>query len=243
MKKSDLLKFVELYNLAGTVEKVKLESDGTDLKTSFVTEDKTLYGTLTYHGLKFEQGEYGIHDTKQFLKMLNVLEEEITVEVVRLDDNRPAGLQFSDKNTESLAMLADLSVIPKAPLGVNVGKVDLEINLDEEFIERYIRAKNALSEVTTFSFVTNAKTGKVEMIIGYSNINSNRIRLEISPTPGKDKPAQQVSFNADYFKEILVKNRGMTGTILKVNSAGLGHLHFKTTDYDANYYLLKVTNI
>ena len=243
MKKSDILKFIELYNLGGTVEKVKIVADGSKLAASFITEERTLYGTLLYSNLDLEAGEYGIHDTKQFIKMLNVLEEDIAAKVIRWSDGRVGGLEFSDKNTESLAMLADLSVIPKPPVGVNVGKVDLEINIDEEFVERYIRAKNALSEVKTFSFVPNSKTGKAEMILGYSNINTNRIRLEIKTTAGKDKPAQMVSFNADCLKEILLKNRDMAGTVLKVNSAGLAYLHFKTTDYEAHYYLLKVTDI
>jgi hypothetical protein len=243
MKKTDILKFIELYNLGGIVEKVKIVSDGKNLSASFVTEERTLYGTLVYNNLAIDAGEYGIHDTKQFIKMLNVLEEDISVKVVCWPDGRPCGLEFSDKNAESLALLADLSVIPKAPLGVNVGKVDLEINIDDEFIERYIRAKNALSDVKTFTFVPNAKTGKAELIMGYSNISTNRIRLEIKATAGKDKPEKLVSFNADCFKEVLMKNRDMTGTVLKVNSAGLAHLHFKTTDYEAHYYLLKVTDI
>ena len=243
MKKTDLLKFIELYNLSGIVEKVKIVSDGTNLSTSFITEERTLYGTITFNGLALAKDEYGIHDTKQLLKMLNILDDEIDVTVTRLDDNRAVGLTFSDKNTESFAMLADLSVIPKAPIGVNVGKVDLEINIDDDFIERYIRAKNALSEVATFTFISNPKTKKVEMVIGHSNINTNRIRLEVKTTAGKENPDSTVNFNADCFKEILMKNRGMTGTMLKVNSGGLGYLHFKTTEYEAKYYLLKVTNI
>ena len=242
MNKSALLKFIELYNLSGTVEKVKIVSDGTNLTTAFVTEDKTLYGTVTYNDLKVDAGDYGIHDTKQLLKMLNILDEEIVVAVVRLADKRAIGFSLADKNTESLTMLADLSVIPKAPLGVNVGKVDLEITIDEDFIERYVRAKNAISEATTmtkFTFVPKPKGG-VEMIIGYSNINTNRIRLEVA-APTKDTPATTVSFNADAFKEILVKNRGAGNATLKVNSSGLGHVQFKTKEYEANYYLLKVT--
>lgn len=241
MKKSDLLKFIELYNLSGTVERVKIDADGSSLKTVFITEDKTLYGNVSYTGLKLDKGTYGIHDTKQLIKMLGVLEEDINPEVVRLDDKRAVGISFSDENTESMVMLADLSVIPSAPSGVNPGKADLEVLLDEDFVERYIRAKNALAEVNNFTFLTNPKTSRVEMIIGHSSINSNRIRLELKTTPGLDTPAKMVSFNADYFKEALMKNRGMSGMTLKVNSAGLAHLAVKTAVYEANYYFLKIT--
>ena len=243
MKRDDVLKFAELYNLSGNVEKVKIVSDGTNLSTNFVTEDKTLFGMLVYNNIKFEAGEYGVHDTAQLRKMLTILDEEISVEVNRLSDNRVVGLTFSDKNTESFVMLADLSIIPKAPLGVNTGKYDLEISVDDEFVERYVAAKNALSDVSTFTFLPNAKTGKVEMIIGHSNINTNRIKLEVKTVGGKNTPEKEVSFNANLLKEILIKNRGSAGTLMKVNTSGLAHLHFKTADYVADYYLLKASNL
>ncbi len=243
MKKPDLLKFIELYNLSGTVEKVKIESDGTDLKTVFITEDKTLYGTITYKGLGLEKGEYGIHDTAQFKKMLGVLDDDITATVNRLDDNRPVSLTFNDKNADSTIMLADLSVIPKTPKGVQPGTTDFEFTIDADFVNRYIRSKNALTDVSSFTLLFNPKSKKTELVIGYSNISTNRIRLDINPVPGKDKITNQVSFNADYLKEILSKNSAAGSTMFKVNSAGLAHLIFKTDAYEANYYLLKVTSI
>jgi hypothetical protein len=243
MKKSDLLHFIELYNLSGAVEKVKIDADGTDLKTTFITEDKTLYGTVHYRGLAMEKGEYAFHDTAQFKKMLSPLEEDISVSVERVND-RPIGLTFSDDNVDSAMMLADLSVVPKAPKGVAPGNADFEFTIDEEFINRFITAKNALGkDVTSFTLLFNPKTNKTELIIGYSNINTNRIRLEIKPVAGKEKIEKQVSFNADYLKEILSKNPITGTTTCKVNSAGLAHLQFNTVAYDANYYLLKVSSI
>ena len=241
MKKSDLLKFVSLYNLAGSVEKVKLDSDGTSVKTTFISEDRGLYGAISFSSLPIETGEYGIHDTKQLVKMVNILEDDFAVVVNRLSDNRPVAFSFSDKNTESQVMLADLSVIPKPPPGVKAFTTDLEINIDAEFINRYIRAKNALNDVASFTFIVNPKSQKVEMIVGYSNVSNNRVRLEINTVPGKDSPSQTVSFNADYLKEILIANRDMSSAVLKVNSGGMAHIQFKSTQYEANYYLLKVT--
>ena len=42
MNKSNLIKFIELYNLGGTVERVKLESDGKNISTKIISEDKKL---------------------------------------------------------------------------------------------------------------------------------------------------------------------------------------------------------
>ena len=118
-------------------------------------------------------------------------------------------------------------------------KFDVEITIDDDFIERFIKAKNALADVDIFTLMMNAK-GKLEMIIGHNNINTNRVRLEIKTTAGKDVAENSIDFNAEHFKEILSKNRGCS-SVFKVNTKGLGHLYFKTTDYEANYYLLKKT--
>jgi hypothetical protein len=240
MNKSKLLKFIDLYNLSGVIEKVKLEADGKALKVGMVTEDRTLMGSVVFDDLKFEAGEYPIHDTAQFRKMLSILDDEIKV-VVNKYDGKAMGLVFSDKNTESYVTLADESVIPKTPTLAKVVNFDVEITIDDDFIERYIRAKNALTDTQTFTLMMGDKSKKLEMIIGHSNINTNRVKLEIKTAAGKDVAENSIDFNAEYFKEVLSKNRGCSSTVFKVNTKGLGHLHFKTAEYEANYYMIKAT--
>lgn len=242
MNKSKLLKFVDLYNLSGTIEKVKLVSDGTALRVGMVADDRTLMGNVVFNDLAMDAGEYPIHDTAQFRKMLSILDDEIDV-VVNKYDNKAIGLVFSDKNIESYVTLADLSIIPKTPVLAKVVNFDVEITIDDDFIERYIRAKNALVDTSTFTLMMGAKSKKLEMVIGHSNINTNRVKLEIKTVAGKDVVENSIDFNAEYFKEVLSKNRGssFSSTVFKVNTKGLGHLQFKTTEYEANYYLLKTT--
>ena len=240
MNKTNLLKFIELYNLNGTIERVKLESDGTNLKTGIVTDDRTMAGTVKFNDLKVEKGEYGIHDTAQLKKMLGILDDEVEITVNKADNDKAIGLAISDKTTESFVVLADMSVIPKVPSIKNDGNFDLEIEITDDFIERFVKAKNALPDVTAFTLGLNNKGDKVELVIGDGDSNTNRIKLDVKPINGKDKPANAVSFNANYFKEILLKNRGATGSVLKVNSKGLANVRFKTNDYEANYFLVKI---
>lgn len=240
MNKANLLKFIELYNLNGTIERVKLESDGTNLKTGIVADDRTMAGSVKFNNLPVEKGEYGIHDTAQLKKMLGILDEEIEITVSKVDNDRPIGLSISDKTTESFVVLADMSVIPKVPTVNNKGDFDLEIEINEDFVERFVKAKNALPDVTAFTLGLNKKGDKVELVIGDGSANTNRIKLDVKPINGKDKPAKEISFNANYFKEILLKNRGATGAVLKVNTNGLGNVCFKTAEYEANYYLVKI---
>ena len=58
MNKAELLKFIDLYNLGGAVDAVKIVSDGKGLKTNFRTEDKTLMGNVSFPSLIIEAGEF-----------------------------------------------------------------------------------------------------------------------------------------------------------------------------------------
>lgn len=237
MNKADLIKFIELYNLGGFVPSVKLVSDGDSLKTSFVSDDRTLAGVVSMSSIKIEKGEYGIYDTAQLKKMLGVLEDKIEISVNK-NDTRPISLSITDGSTDSMYMLADLSVIPAAPKVKEIKAYDVEIPIDDAFIDKFTRAKNALSEVNTFTLLTNKKN-KLELVIGYSNIATNRIKIDVTAVSGKDKLESPISFNADYLREVLNRNKGATGAVYKIAAAGISNVSFKTNDYESNYYLIK----
>jgi len=237
MNKSDLLKFIELYNLGGFVPSVKLVSDSESLSTSFISDDRTLAGSVSVSSIKLEKGEYGIFDTAQLKKMLGVLEDNIEI-IVNKIENRVISLSITDNSTDSVFMLADLSVIPAAPKVKEIKTYDVEIPIDDNFIDKFTRAKNALPDVNTFTLINNKK-GKMELVIGYSSIATNRIKLDVAPISGKDKLEEPISFNADYFREILNKNKGATGAVYKVAAAGISNVSFKTNDYESNYFLIQ----
>jgi hypothetical protein len=237
MNKTDLIRFIDLYNLGGFVEMVKLVSDGDTLKTSFISDDKTLAGTVLTTEVKLEKGEYGVYDTAQLKKLLSVLEEDVTVTVNKAD-TKPISLSVSDKNTETVCMLADLSIIPPAPKVKEIKSFDVEIPLDATFVEKFIKAQNALSNVETFTLMMNKKT-KLELVLGYSSINSNRIKLDVTPTAGKDVLKAPISFSSKYLREILVRNQNIQGVVFKVAEAGISLVSFKTKEFESTYYLIK----
>ena len=51
MEKSRINRFVSKYNLAGLVESVKWESKEGSLSTSFISDDKSVLGTVTLSDL------------------------------------------------------------------------------------------------------------------------------------------------------------------------------------------------
>ena len=238
MNKEKLLTFIDKYNLGGSVESVKIVSDGDTLKTAFVAGDKSLAGAVTFNDAKLEKCDLGVFDTSKLKTFLKILEDEITIVLNKVDD-RLVGLLISDTNTEVNFMLSDLSVIPTAPKVKEIKSFDVEIPIDADFIDRFVKAKGALPDVDSFTLLMNKKGDKLELVIGYASINSNRVKVAVAPTSGKDKLEKPISFNANYFREILTNNQEATGAIFKVSALGIANIAFTTPEFASNYYLIK----
>jgi hypothetical protein len=181
----------------------------------------------------------GVYDTAKLKSLLGVLGPDIAVSTVQ-SDSRVISMTLKDKNMSANFMLSDLSVIPKTPNLKQLPGWDVVIKLDKEFINRFIKSKNALPEVNSFTLLVNSKTSKLDLVIGYSSINSNRISMAVETVGGKDSVDKPISFSAKYFKEILSANIDSDDAELNVSCKGLAHVKFKSDDYESEYYLTEV---
>ena len=118
MKKNSFEGFISRYNLGGEVESVKINSTDEGMSVSFISDDKTLLGSVQSENKEFPNGEFGIYTTSQLKGLLGVLDSSIEV------SEGEASLVFSDKKTSVNYMLADLSVIPVVPASID--KIYLE---------------------------------------------------------------------------------------------------------------------
>jgi hypothetical protein len=133
-------------------------------------------------------------------------------------------------------MLAAPSVIPSVPDLKALPPFNVNITLDNEFINKFIKSKGALADADTFTFT--CKEGKGEIILGYSSINSNRISIGVDCKCEGDVDA--IAFSAKYLKAILMANKGSTTSSLQISSQGLATLSFTDGDYKSNYYLVEI---
>lgn len=230
MKKSSFEGFVARYNLGGEVESVKINSTDEGLFVKFISDDKTLLGTVESEDKEFPNGEFGVYTTSQLKGLLGVLDSNINIE------EGAASLAFSDTGTSVNYMLADLSVIPVVPELKALPKFGSTITLDEDFVGKFIKSKGALSDSDTFTF--KCKDNKGEVILGYSKINSNRISINVQCTCESD--VEPISFSAKYLKEILNANRGAKSSSMKISAQGLAHVSFEHDGYKSNYYLVEI---
>lgn len=237
MEKGKLNRFVQKYNLAGLVESVKWETKDNELTTSFISDDKSVLGKVTMKEFNFNDATFGVYDTSKLTKMLSVLGEAVEFEISDVD-GKPVSLKFKDGSTSVNYMLADLSVIPNVPDLKKLPDFNIKIKLDENFISKFIRAKSALADENNFTFVV--KNGKAQIVLGHSNINTNRISIDVEGEVEGD--VNPISFSATYLKEILVANKEAKDATLNISSQGLSHIHFEVGEYTSDYYLVEIAS-
>jgi hypothetical protein len=238
MEKGKLSKFINKYSLGGLVESVKWECKENSLLTSFISDDKSVLGNVTMKDFQYTDISFGVYDTSKLVKMLGVLGEEVEFDMNVVDD-KATSLKCKDGSTSINYMLADLSVIPTVPDLKQLPEFDIQIKLDSNFISKFIKAKGALSDENNFTFMLKNK--KPVIVLGYSNINTNRISIDVQCDKITDD-VTPIVFSATYLKEILIANKEAKDATLNISSKGLAHVHFEIGGYESNYYLVEVTS-
>jgi len=236
MNKQKLTGFVEKYSLGNTIESVPWSIKKNTLSTDFVSDDRTLLGNVTLNSFEIDDAEIGIYNTTQLQKMISVLGSEVTVNLKKAD-KRAIAIDMTDGDVSLNYMLADLDIIPKAPKLKTLPDTTVVIKIDNDFITKFVRAKNALSESDNFTVISNNIT---QIIIGESDSNTNKININVATEVSNKMSA--ISFNANYLKEILAANRDHTDGKMEVCAGGLAILTFSNADYTSKYYLVQ-TNV
>ncbi len=241
MNKALLETFIRKYHINGNppVEDVIWEVKDNRLTTRFITDDQTVLGEVTLKKFDdFGECELGVYTTSQLLKMLGVLDLVAELSLERKAD-KFTSIQMTDGSTKINYMLADKNVIRKVPSLKQKPDFDITVRLSGDEISKFIRSKNALTDVDTFTFLTD-KSGGSKLVIGYSStINSNRISMDVDADHEVDK-IDPLSFNANHFKEILIANKEANNATLSISTEGLAYIKFDLNDFLSEYFLVQI---
>ena len=232
MQKSKIDKFIQKYNLGGNVNKVKWKSDGNSLSTDFVTDDRSLMGSVKLDESAIESAELGIYTTDQLQRLLSVLDDDTNVSLTKFDE-KVVSLNVADTNNSITYQLSDLTVIGQTPKMKSIPHFETKINIDDKFMDVFCKGKTALPDSDSFTIVKN---GKVSVVIGYATISTNRVCIPVTTT--EEDLSENISFNANLFKDILVANKNCSSSVLEVSNAGLARISFKEDNYTSVYYLV-----
>ena len=186
----------------------------------------------------FQDVELGVYDTEQLSRLLGVLDDDVTLNLTQSGDKAIA-LEISDQYSKVNFMLSDKSVINQPPLLKEIPEFQLKIKVDTNFIQRFISGKSALPDTDTFTVITSDDGAK--LVIGYSSINTNRVTIPVEITEHSN--IDNVSFNANLFKDVLVANKECESATLEVSEKGLSRINFKVDQYDVTYYLVAVQDV
>ena len=237
MNKQNLQRFIQKYSLGGLIESVAWNAEGTKLSVRFISDDKTLLGEVEFNAYTSTPMNVGIYTTSLLKNMIGVLDNDITLKVDKAGD-KAVSLKLSSDDTETSYQLADLGVIPPVPDLKQLPEFGIDIEMASNMIDKFIKAKGALSDIDTFTIFTEA--GDLKMAIGYSSISTNRVTFTCQKGfTGEIKP---ISFSAKYLKEILTANKEATSAKLSVSTDGLSHVGFQIDDFVCKYYLVEILN-
>ena len=166
------------------------------------------------------------------------MSDDISMNLTKAGD-KVVSLKVSDSASSVNYMLSDLSVIGQVPNMKSVPDFEVKIKVDKSFMNKFVAGKGALADTDNFTVLTNEDG--VKIVIGYAEINTNRVTLPVE-TETYDV-IDNVSFNANLFRDVLVANKECESATLEVSSQGLARIKFKIDEYDATYYLVAETDV
>lgn len=237
MNKQNLLKFIQKYSLGGLIESVAWNAEGKALSVRFISDDKTLLGEVEFNAFTSNPFNIGIYTTSLLKNMIGVLDNDVSLKVEKSGD-KAVSLKLASDETETSYQLADLGVIPPVPDLKALPDFGINIDMTSNMIDKFIKAKGALSDIDTFTVFT--ESGDLKMAIGYSSISTNRVTFTCEK--GFSGDVKPISFSAKYLKEILTANKEATSAKLKVSTDGLSHVEFQIDDFVCKYYLVEISN-
>ena len=229
---------VSKYSLGSNIEKVKWVIKDKKLLINFINDSKNLVGYIDYRddiGLK--NGDYGIFNTSQLIKCLNILDGDILVDV------NSSKLNLADTNYEIKFNLADPAVIPNVPDINDSDDWSVSFSVSDEFITRFVKSKDALSELDTFTVETRDGFNGEELVFTVGTNITNTIEFTVENATINES-FEAVPFDSNLLKEILKANRTYHSGEIRINKKGLldAHLHHGDDLYTGYYLVRKQEN-
>ena len=229
---------VSKYSLGNHIEKVKWVITDNKFHINFINDSKNLVGYVEYRkdiGLK--PGDYGIFNTSQLIKCLNILDGDILV------DATTSKLNMADTNYDIKFNLADPAVIPNVPDINDSDDWSVSFSVSDEFITRFVKSKDALSELDTFTVETRDGFNGEELVFTVGTNITNTIEFTVENATINES-FEAVPFDSNLLKEILKANRTYHSGEILINKKGLldAHLHHGDDLYTGYYLVRKQEN-
>jgi hypothetical protein len=240
INKVELQSVINKYYLNGLIEAVKWDIKNDNLNIKFTAPTREMIGEISHDNFKLEDSSFGISNTSQLLKLINITAGEVLLSFIK--NNKIFNkLIIADQQFTVNYSLADILTIPKTGAYNGSSEFEIELELTNEIISALIKAKSALAESSTV--VINPYSSldgdpQLELTFGGDIEYANKVSyyLNINKNTKQDF---ELAFNSDLLKEILSCNKDATESKMYVNLEGLIKLEFKTDKTTSTYYIVK----
>ncbi len=238
--KQDLQNVINKYYLNGTIEAVKWDVKDEILNIKFTAPTREMIGEINHNDFKLENSSFGISNTSQLLKLINITTNEVLLSFVK-NNKIFSKLIIADQQFTVNYSLADTLTIPKTGAYTGPSEFDIKAEIHYEIISALIKAKSALPESSTVvvkPFESLDGQNQLEFTFGGDIEYANKVSYYLNTNTSSDKEFELL-FNSDLLKEILSCNKDAESAELSINLEGLLKLEFKTDKTTSTYYLVK----
>ena len=242
ISKKVLSEIVSKYSLGGHVEKVKwVVNEDDSIVIKFINDSKTLVGEINYKNtIGLKKGNYGIFNTSQLIKCLNILDGDILIET-KSQNGLASKLNLADTNYDVKFSLADPAIIPKVPQITNEDQPSASFEMTDEFITRFVKSKDALNDLPSFTIETREGMTGNDLVFTIGTDITNTIQFSVDELHEVTEEFEQIPFDSNLFKEILKANRNYESGTIHINKKGLIKLQFNYNDgFNTNYHLVRL---
>ena len=238
MKKNYIIENIEKYFLGGLVGGVVWNLDGSKVNIKFGTETKDAVGEISFD-LPLPEGRIGIYNTDSLLRLLNITNEDLQLELTTGDNTGIINkLKIRDNKFDLDYNLSDATIIQEVPKVQEVD-YDFSFKINDEFIDGFLKAHNALEKINDFTLntaVTKQDEKVVEIILGERTPHSNKVKFT---EPSEfESSSDIIPFSAIVFREILSANKGTEGT-MSISNKGLAKIEFINKESSVKYFVVR----
>lgn len=241
MIKSELLSHINKYHLSGMVQSVVWRIKDNMVQIKFLATENSIAGELLFPFDSLdESADIGIFDTKALLGLINIMQEDITLEFTK-EHSIWMKLNLTDGLYEGSYSLADIRSIPDAPDIDEPKTFEVSFALDKEFKDQYLKAYKALGSINRVTIQTLKKDIKFTL----GNRESYANKVSFNKSCDDFLPILPKSFSGEALAEILKNNPDLSESTLEISDKGL----MKISIYGAGgtdrvtYFLIELEDV
>ena len=243
VQKQVLSNLISKYYLNGEIKSSKWKCSDGCINAKFINNSRIVFGEISTKNINFPPSEIIIWNTEKILKILNILDNELLIDIKRDKIN----LQDTNYNV-TYQVGTDHQTIPPTNF---TNKPNVNFTITQEFITRFIKSKDALNGIELFTVETDKGFNGNELVFKIGDqVDEIEFRAKINEDDHLPKPSSRthgIPFNANILKEILKCNKtclsGEFSIYYKSDKYGnekcIIVLEFEEDQIKSKYYLIR----